>query len=443
MFSHVVRVVLGGLITLLPAGIASQAAPRADREVVKDPTGAVLPGATIRIVNEATGAAIEAISDGQGSYRNATVAPGAYRLETALDGFETDVRRIVVEPGQILSVEVVLATARFSQSVVVTARRVEELAQEVPIPVSVVRGDIVADAGAFNVNRLKELIPTVQFYSSNPRNSSVQIRGLGAPFGLTNDGLDSGVGLYVDGVPRCQIAMTWYDQVEVPWAAGTLFGKNASAGAINITTRKPSFTPSTEFELNYGNIGFVQAKASVTGPISDKVAFRASLSGTQRNGVLLNTRTLDDVNDLNNLGFRGQVLFAPSDKLAFTFAVDDTRQRPKGFTQVLAGVAPTLRPANRQWPQIAADLGYTAPSYNAFAVTRGRQCSIRISAAHRWRGGETGKGQLTSTTAWQSGWDHPTIMTSWARHGISAGTSEQHQWTGGALRRDRRLNQLP
>ena len=81
-----------------------------------------------------------------------------------------------------------------------TARRVEEVAQEVPIPVSVVSGNLVADAGAFNVNRLKEMIPTVQFYSTNPRNSAINIRGLGAPFGLTNDGIEPGVGLYIDGV---------------------------------------------------------------------------------------------------------------------------------------------------------------------------------------------------------------------------------------------------
>ena len=66
-----------------------------------------------------------------------------------------------------------------------TARRVEEAVQEVPIPVSVLSGELVESAGAFNVNRVKELIPTVQFYSSNPRNSAVTIRGIGSPFGLT------------------------------------------------------------------------------------------------------------------------------------------------------------------------------------------------------------------------------------------------------------------
>ena len=72
------------------------------------------------------------------------------------------------------------------------------------------------------------------------------------------------------------------------------------------------------------------------------------------------------MNDLDNLGLRGSLLFVPSEKVVITAAVDHTRQRPQGYTQVVAGVAPTLRPANRQYAQIAADLGYTAPSYNAF-----------------------------------------------------------------------------
>ena len=119
---------------------------------------------------------------------------------------------------------------------VVTARRVEEAAQEVPIPLSVVDGDLVENAGAFNVNRLKELIPTVQFYSTNPRNSAINIRGLGAPFGLTNDGLEPGVGLYIDGVFYARPASATLDFLDVErievlrGPQGTLFGKNTTAG---------------------------------------------------------------------------------------------------------------------------------------------------------------------------------------------------------------------
>ena len=168
---------------------------------------------------------------------------------------------------------------------------------------SVVRGDLVSDAGAFNVNRLKEMIPTVQFYSTNPRNSAINIRGLGAPFGLTNDGLEPGVGLYIDGVFYARPASATLDfldvdQVEVlRGPQGTLFGKNTTAGAINVTTRKPSFTPGTDFEVNYGNLQFVQAKASITGPLAKNIAARLSFSGTQRDGTVYNVKTQQTVNN--------------------------------------------------------------------------------------------------------------------------------------------------
>ena len=240
---------------------------------VKDSSGGAIPGATIRVVNESTSSATEAVSGDGGVYRVEGLAPGALprggRPRRLRDG---DRARSCCRPARRSTIDVTLSPARFSQSVVVTARRVEEVAQEVPIPVSVVRGDLVADAGAFNVNRLKEMLPTVQFYSTNPRNSAINIRGLGAPFGLTNDGIEPGVGLYIDGVFYARPASATLDfldveQVEVlRGPQGTLFGKNTTAGAINVTTRKPSFTPGSDVELNYGNFGFVQAKASVTGP---------------------------------------------------------------------------------------------------------------------------------------------------------------------------------
>ena len=173
---------------------------------------------------------------------------GQYRVETALDGFETAVRRLVLEGGQTSSIDVTLTPSRLTEGVIVTARRIEEAAQEVPIPVSVVSGDLIESVGAFNVNRVKDLIPTVQFYSTNPRNSAVNIRGLGAPFGLTNDGIEPGVGLYIDGVFYARPAAATLDFLDVErievlrGPQGTLFGKNTTAGAINVTTRRPTFT---------------------------------------------------------------------------------------------------------------------------------------------------------------------------------------------------------
>ena len=426
---------------LVPAAVAAQITIATLSGVIHDQSGAPIPGASITATNQETGATAQAVSDGEGGYRLA-LPPGRYSLNVGLDGFEAVTRREALSAGQLTQADIVLSASRLSESVVVTARRVEEVAQEVPIPLSVVDGTLAADSGAFNVNRLKELIPTVQFYSTNPRNSAINIRGLGAPFGLTNDGLEPGVGLYIDGVFYARPASATLDFLDVErievlrGPQGTLFGKNTTAGAINVTTRKPSFTPAGEVELNVGDLGFVQAKASATGALGAKVAGRVSFSGTQRGGTVENVATREAVNNLSNVGLRGQVLFAPSDNLAVTVSVDHTRQRPDGYTQVVAGVAPTLRPANRQYPQIAADLGYTAPSFNAFDRVTDVDSPLRsyqdlggTSVNADWK---AGKGQITSTSAyrywnWNPSSDRDFIDLPVTT--ISAAPSQQRQYT--------------
>ena len=295
MFRRVFIVVRGAAAALIPATAMAQTAGTISG-VVRDSSGGAIPGATIRVVNEGTGAAQEAVSDAEGDYRVDDLAPGQYRVEATLDGFEPAVARGAVDARQARDDRPDADACAIHRGVVVTARRVEEAVQEVPIPVSVLSGELVASAGAFNVNRVKELIPTVQFYSSNPRNSAVTIRGMGSPFGLTNDGIEPGVGLYIDGVFYARPAAATLDfldvaQVEVlRGPQGTLFGKNTTAGAINVTSRRPNFSPEANVELAYGSYDFVQAKASVSGPLSDKVAGRLSFSGTGRDGFVYNTR---------------------------------------------------------------------------------------------------------------------------------------------------------
>ncbi|GGG81536.1 TonB-dependent receptor [Parapedobacter pyrenivorans] len=295
--------------------------------------------------------------------------------------------------------------------VVVTSRRRRELLLDVPIPVSVIGGALADEAGAFNVNRLKELVPTVQLYSSNPRNTGLSIRGLGTTFGLTNDGIDPGVGFYVDGVYYARTAATTLDFIDIEQIEvlrgpqGTLFGKNTVAGAFNVTTRKPTFTPEGRAELSYGNYGFIQAKASVSGPLTKHLAARLSFSGTQRDGLLYNVATQQRLNDLNNVGLRGQLLYVPTENLQVLVTGDASRQRPNGYAQVFAGVAPTQRSAYRQFEKIIADLGYELPSRNPF--------DRLIDHDTPWQSGQdlggvsanvdvkVGPGTLTSTTAWR------------------------------------------
>jgi iron complex outermembrane receptor protein len=409
--------------------------------VVKDSAGGVVPGASIKVVDEFTGTAEEAFTNGDGAYRVGPLRSGRYRVEASLSGFETAVQRVVLEAAPA-TVNLIVAPSRLTESVVVTARRVEEAAQDVPIPMSVLKGDVVADAGAFNVNRMKEMLPTVQFYSTNPRNSSINIRGLGSSFGLTNDGIEQGVGLYIDGVYYARPASASLDFLDVDRVEvlrgpqGTLFGKNTTAGAINVTTRKPNFKPTAEAEINVGDLAFAQAKASVTGRLFGDIAGRLSFSGTQRDGTVRNVRTGERLNDLDNLGVRGQLLFAPSNRLAVEVSIDNTRQRLTGNTPVIASVAPTLRPANRQWAAIIADLHYTPPSYDAFERVSDVDTPILsyqdLGGAATNMEWKVGPGRLTSTTAWRYWNWNPSndrdfiglpVTT------VSSAYSKQHQWT--------------
>ena len=328
------------------------------------------------------------------------------------------------------------------EDVVISSRRRTESVQDVPIPISVIGGTRAEDAGAFTVNRLKELVPTVQLYASNARNTTLNIRGLGSPYGLTNDGVDPGVGFYVDGVYYARPAATALDFIDIERVEvlrgpqGTLFGKNTTAGAFNITTRAASFTSGGTFEVSYGNLGFIQAKASVTGPISKKLAVRASFTGTQRNGTFFNVHTQLPINDINNIGVRGQLLYTPSDKVNITIIGDISDQKPTGYGWPVAGVVTTKRAGYRQFNSIIADLGYKLPYTSAFE----RKVDLDTpSKADNQLGGvsvnadiKIGNGTLTSTSAWRY-WKWTPLndrdYIGLPVFTISSGNSKHDQWS--------------
>ena len=405
--SYVVKFLL---IVILIAQSTSSFAQQVIVGTVKDSKGSPLDGATITLrgTNTSTSA------DANGQFKLSVNQLPPFYIRGTFVGFKPQdfqVLRIEQTP-----LELTLVDDALLEEIVVTSRRRSEVLQDVPIAISVVGSAQIQESGAFNVGRVKELIPSVQMYTSNPRNTGVNIRGIGSPFGLTNDGLDPGVGYYVDGVYYARPAAATLDFIDIErievlrGPQGTLFGKNTTAGAFNIVTRKASFTPEYSFETGYGNYGFLQAKATVTGPLSKQFAARVSFSGTQRDGVVDNVRTGKSTNDLNNLGFRGQLLYKPSDNTYITLAGDASTQKPDGYAQVVAGVVQTLRPAYRQFSAITNDLGYTLPSQNAF--------DRKIDHDTPWRSGnqlggislnvdtKLGPGNLTSTTAWRYwNWD--------------------------------------
>ncbi len=300
------------------------------------------------------------------------------------------------------------------RGIVVTARRRSETAQDIPIAVTVVGGEQIAELGAFNVSRLQQIAPTLQLTSSNPRNTTLNIRGLGVPFGLTSDGFEQGVGIYIDDVYYSRVASALFDfldvaQIEVlRGPQGTLYGKNTTAGAINITTNQPTFTFEGNAEVSLGNFDFKQARVAVSGPISDTIAVRVAASATDRRGTLFNVTTGQDLQSLDNIGLRGQVLWQPTGNLKVTLAGDYNRQDANCCGSVFVRTQPTQRPLNRQFAALAAAQGYAPPSLNPF--DRLSDLDAELSATNTVGGlalrvnWDLGPGTLTSVTAWRY-WD--------------------------------------
>ena len=308
-------------------------------------------------------------------------------------------------------------------TIIVTARRRAEDVQSVPGSLSVVSADTLEKTYTVNTNQLSQLVPTLNYSSPNPRNTAFTIRGLGSSvvaISQANDGLEPGVGFYVDQVYHARPATAAFDltdleQVEVlRGPQGTVFGKNTTAGAINITTKKPSFTFGAEGEVSLGQQGFVQAKAAVTGPLAgDVLAFRLSGALTRRDGVIRNVRTGKWLNDVHNDTVRGQLLFTPSADFSLRVIGDWTSFKNTCCTQVYVRVAPTLKSVAQQYAALAAGAvpgGYTPPSFDPFDRRTDIDADLGVdtneggvSAIADWK---LGSATITSVSAWRFwNWD--------------------------------------
>ncbi|HWJ71012.1 MAG TPA: TonB-dependent receptor [Sphingobium sp.] len=308
----------------------------------------------------------------------------------------------------------VQASAPGSGDIVVTARRRTETAQEAPLAISVVSSAQIENTGSFNISKLQQITPTLQVYSSNPRNTAVNIRGIGVPFGLTNDGFEQGVGIYVDDVYYARVASAVFDFLDVAQVEllrgpqGTLYGKNTTAGAINITTNQPSFDFEGRAEVSIGDLGFKQAKAAVSGPLSDTLAARIALSSTSRQGTIYDVTSRNWINAQDNIGVRGQLLFKPNEDLRITLAGDYSNQNPICCGTVFVRTGLTQRPLDRQYDALAAAQAYKPPSTNPF--DRLTDLDANLSAGNKTGGAslrinwDVGPGTLTSITAWRF-WD--------------------------------------
>lgn len=211
--------------------------------------------------------------------------------------------------------------------IVVTANKRSERLVEVPIAVTAVSGESLARQQINDTASLVRAVPSLSFQQgNNPGNSGFRIRGVGTQ--LFSLGVESAVSVVVDGVVAPRQAQGFSDladleRVEVlRGPQGTLFGKNATAGVINIVTARPSSVFGGNAEVTVAEHNEYRAKGSVTGPISDVLRARVSGFYNHVGGFIYNAAKDKMVNGNESWGVRGKLEWDAAPNLTFLLSED-------------------------------------------------------------------------------------------------------------------------
>lgn len=211
------------------------------------------------------------------------------------------------------------------EELVVTAQKREEALQDVPIAVSAFSQDSLEAQKIDGGPNLQQAIPNVSFARSNFTNSfNFQIRGIGAK--AVGASADQGVGVHMNNAPMQSgnlFEAEFYDveRVEVlRGPQGTLYGRNATGGVVNVITAKPTDVFEANARAEYGNFNAIRLRGMVNVPIfGDKLAVRLSGATLKRDGFVTNTFTKNVVDDRDLYSTRVQVMFNPTEKLRTNF----------------------------------------------------------------------------------------------------------------------------
>jgi len=296
------------------------------------------------------------------------------------------------------------ADAPIDDEVIVTARRRAERSQDVPLPITVLGGDSLESSGLTRLDDIQQKLPSTTANFFNPRQASISIRGIG--LNPAADTLDNSVGVFLDGVYLGRPGMSVTDLIDLDrfellrGPQGTLFGKNTTAGAINITTKAPSFTPEVKAETSLGTYSLREVKASASGGIVDNlVAARLSGYSSQRDGFLDNIHGGTN-NDADRQGLRGQVLVTPNTDVKLRLSVDYAKTDERCCVAVVAnqgpnGAALANRYATVGYKSLSDPFSYTTDVDRAQRI---RTTQGGVSAEANWTVDDY---TLTSITAYR------------------------------------------
>ncbi|CAN5390633.1 TonB-dependent receptor [soil metagenome] len=210
--------------------------------------------------------------------------------------------------------------------IVVAQKRAERL-QDVPVAVSVISGDALAAQGKVSIEGAQYLVPTLNVLKTGTTlNQTIFLRGVGtSTFSIAGE---PSVSTVVDGVVYSRAGEAFSDLVDVDQMEvlrgpqGTLFGKNASAGVVNIISKQPTHNFGGYVEAGYYSRAEYRGRAVINAPLSDSVRTRLTGFYDNYDGNIYNTTTKSHVNGFEHYGGRLQVVADASPDIRLSFIAD-------------------------------------------------------------------------------------------------------------------------
>jgi len=233
-----------------------------------------------------------------------------------------------------------------STDIIVTAQKREQNLQDVPVAISVVSGEQLERSNVNSAEQLFQRVPTLTFRKGNTnKDSALSIRGVGTI--SFSSGVEPSVSTVIDGVVYARTGQQTSDFLDVErievlrGPQGSLFGKNASAGVINIVSREPGNELGGYVDAAWYEGNEYRIRGSIGGPLGDGI--RASLTGfwSQYDGNARNVFNNHKVNGYEHWGVRGKVIAEPTDNLKITLIADYSKNSDNGFADSIGTVFPS------------------------------------------------------------------------------------------------------
>lgn len=301
---------------------------------ITDAQSQAVAGVTVRLINSPYGTA----TDANGSYSISEIPPGDYTLQVTAVGFASQRRNITVGPStETIDIQLEESTTQLD-AVIVTAQKQEEDVQKVPFTVNTITSRQVEQYRLWNSRDITAIVPNL--YSADPGDN----RNVTSIRGIATTSYDPAVATYIDGVN--QFGLDTYvaqlfdvERIEVlSGPQGTLYGRNAMAGVINIITKQPGNTVTGFGEINIGGYGQQRYAAGFRTPlVKDKLYFGVAGVYDRSDGFYDNVYNNSDFDKKHSVIGNYYLRFHPNSKWALTLNVKHNENRNNGaFTLAIS-----------------------------------------------------------------------------------------------------------